>query len=266
MTFSVKVGDYETLKYKITCEVPQGAVLSPTLFSIFINDIPSRYDNKRGRHTLLYADDLIFLATFGKTTKMVEKDANKYLDELEKWSGLWRLKFVPQKCSYTVFSRYKKSNATKVNLRLYDTRINEDKKPKFLGLVFDGRLTGKNHLEKIKKTCCSRLNIIKLLTHKSWGLKKSTLVQIYKSLIRSIIEYTGLIYYGFCPEQRRELEVIQNSALTVIFNKKREDGTKNLLKLAGIESIKARICKLNKAYLRRSIRTENPLIVDLIEN
>ena len=109
-------------------------------------------------------------------------------------------------------------------------------------------------------------NFIKLLTHKSWGLKKSTLVQIYKSLIRSIIEYTGLSYYGFCPEQRRELEVIQNSALRVIFNKKREDGTKNFLKLAGIESIKARMCKLNKAYLRKSIRTENPLIVDHIEN
>ena len=110
-------------------------------------------------------------------------------------------------------------------------------------------------MEKIKKTCTSRLNIIRLLTHKSWGLKKETLVQIYKSLIRSVIEYTGLSYYAFGKTQRKELEVIQNSAMRTIFNKKREFGTKNLLKLAGVDLL-----------TMIGILQKNPIIVDLIEN
>ena len=54
-TFSVKMDDYETQMYSISCGVPQGAFMSPTLFSIYINDIPVRYDNRKGRHSLLYA-------------------------------------------------------------------------------------------------------------------------------------------------------------------------------------------------------------------
>ena len=94
----------------------------------------------------------------------------------------------------------------------------------------------------------SRLNIIRILTHKSWGLNKSTLVQIYKSLIRSVMEYVGLNFYILGKEQKNELEVIQNSALRAIFNKKREYGNRNLLKLAKVESIRSRLNKLNNLY------------------
>ena len=165
-----------------------------------------------------------------------------------------------------VFSRSKKSSAIKINLRLYQSRINEDKNPKFLGLVYDNKLTGRMHMEKIKKTCTSRLNIIRLLTHKSWGLKKTTLVQIYKSLIRSVIEYTGLSYFGFGRAQRKELEVIQNSAIRTIFGINREEGNKNLLKIANIESIRSRMRKLNAVYIQKSIRQQNPLILGLIDS
>ena len=244
-TFSVKIGSSEMQKYVITCGVPQGAVLSPTLFAIFINDIPSRFSEKKGQFSLLYADDLILLAKFGNTTKGVEKEINKYL---EKWSSLWRLRFAPHKCSYTIFANSKKNLAAKMNLKLYNVSLNEDKSPKFLGFVYDGLLSGKEHLSKIKKTCMSRLNIIRILTHKNWGLNKSTLVQIYKSLIRSVMEYVGLNFYILGKEQKNELEVIQNSALRAIFNKKREYGNRNLLKLAKVESIRSRLNKLNNLY------------------
>ena len=265
-TFSVKIDQFETAKYNISCGVPQGAVISPTLFSIFINDVPIRYDNKKGQYSLLYADDLVFMAKFGKSTKTVEKDANKYLNELEKWSNLWRLKFAPHKCSYTIFARTKRSAAVKLNLKMYNPRINEDKTPKFLGLIFDSQLSGKSHLVKIKKTCNSRLNIIRILTHKSWGLRKETLIQIYKSLIRSVIEYMGMNYYAFGRAQRNELEVIQNSALRAILKKKREDGNKNLLREANIESIRQRMNRLNCKYVEKSIKQGNPIVKDLIEN
>lgn len=264
-TFSVKIGSFETGKYSISCGVPQGAVLSPTLFSVFINDIPAKFDNKKGQHSLLYADDLILLIKFGKSIKKVENIVNSYLKQLEEWSRLWRLKFAPHKCSSTVFAKSKKAMAVKLNFKMYGSNIIEDKSPKFLGFVYDGLLKGHDHLNKIKKTCTSRLNIIRILTHKSWGLKCKTLVQIYKSLIRSIIEYIGLNYYSLGNNQKSELEAIQNNALRTIFKKKREFGNKNLLKIAGVETIRSRMNKLNNIYLQKCQLRKNPIICDLME-
>ena len=209
------------------------------------------------------------MANFGNTVKSVkraEKEANEYLISLAKWSKMWRLKFAPHKCSYTVFAKSKKAATVKINLKLYNVAINEEKNPKFLGLTYDKLLSGKKHLESIKKKCNSRLSIIRILGHRSWGLKKETLVQIYKSLIRSVIEYVGLSYSAFSRDQRQELEVIQNSALRAIFKKKREFGNKNLLKLAKIESVKARMDKLNNEYLLKSLKNKNPLIMDMVQN
>ena len=215
-TFCVKIGLFISAKYPITCGVPQGAVMSPTLFSIYINDVSGRYDNKKGQYSLLYADDLIFLAKFRKNVLLVERNTNIYLKELENWSKLWRLKFSPHKCSYTVFSSTKTGSNFEMNLQIYNTILLHDKTPKFLGYMYDSNLSGKSHIGKIKKTCISRLNIIRILTHKNWGLKYDTLVQIYKSIIRSIIEYSGLNYDSLRTNQKRELETIQNNALRAV--------------------------------------------------
>ena len=64
-SFKVKVGAELSSQRKIEVGVPQGGVLSPTLFSIFINDIPTRM-NKNKEYTLLFADDLVLVALYKK--------------------------------------------------------------------------------------------------------------------------------------------------------------------------------------------------------
>ena len=107
---------------------------------------------------------------------------------------------------------------------------------------------------------------VTIRTHKSWGLKKETLVQIYKSLIRSVIEYTGMNFMAFGKEERKELEIIQNSALRAILVKKREDGNACLKIEANIESISLRMHKLNTAFLKNATNRKNPIISDLVDN
>ena len=91
--------------------MPQGGVLSPTLFQIFINDIPTV--NKEGETVHLFADDTAFLKRFkymvsgkvGANLKIqAEKDIQEFLNNLEKWMNDWRLSLAPHKCAQITFS------------------------------------------------------------------------------------------------------------------------------------------------------------------
>ena len=66
--------------------------------------------------------------------------------------------------------------------------------------------------------------------------------------------------------QQKSLQVIQNSAMRIIFKKKREFGNKALMELTGMEPLETRLENLKKEYIQRMINSDNPLINVLIED
>ena len=264
-TFSVKVGSFTTARHVIKCGVPQGAVLSPTLFSIFINDLPLKFE-KNKKYSLLFADDLVFLALYKRSRQNLENSTNTYLGELEKWSDKWRLTFAPSKCSYTVFTKGKK-NAEEQNFsfKMYGESISKVNDPKFLGIRFDPYLSGKNQVDYIRSANIDRLNIIKIISHKSWQLDASTVTKLYQSLIRSLIEYAGFQFNLLSKANKNRLEALENNALRIIYRKKREFGNDNLHKLAGLEPLETRLNRLNDKFLEKAESLANPLISSLID-
>ncbi len=149
--FRVLVGDYRTEYFDITCGTPQGAVTSPTLFSIYINDIPLD-DMKNDSYSLLFSDDLMKMKIFPKINEEIERQINKYLIKIQKWLNTWRLKMCPEKCFYTIFSQNLKSGKKgtkgikreRMELYLYDVKIDTKNDPLFLGMRFDKYMNFKN--------------------------------------------------------------------------------------------------------------------------
>ncbi len=90
-------------------------MLGPILFSIYINDIPIKY-NKNKAYSFLFADDLNSFYIFKSFGKKIIKD----LILLEKWPVKWRLLMAPSKCNYLVFSTSQKSESEKLILKLYN--------------------------------------------------------------------------------------------------------------------------------------------------
>ena len=77
-----------------------------------------------------------------------------------------------------------------LDVKLYNERIPVEKNPKILGIIFDRRLTFDKHFESIDLKLIDRLNILKILSYdKNWRLDTTTLIRIYKSLVRSVLDY-----------------------------------------------------------------------------
>ena len=168
-TFCVQLNEFQTDWGNINVGVSRGAVLSPLLFGIYINDIPT-LNIKNHSYSLLFADNLITFYIYKKNTKM-GKEIGKYLTLIENWLIKWRLRMNTKKCNSIVFSKSgHKAHQEKLKLFLFKDPIPKVSSVKFLGLHIDVGLTFHEHVINIKKKCRNCLNVIKILSNKAWKL------------------------------------------------------------------------------------------------
>jgi hypothetical protein len=114
-------------------------------------------------------------------------------------------------------------------------------------------------VEDIHAKCHKRLNIIKILSHKSCKLKQETLRNIYYSLIRSIMDYAAVIYDLLCETKKKDLRSIQYHALRAAYKQPLKFSHKELLSFTKCDSIDDRVKKLNENYFRNCFLYENEL-------
>ena len=150
--FVLKINASFSRTLPIKAGVPKGGVLSPTLFSIFINDIPIKNNDKSKEYSMLFADDISYLIS-SKSLINEQKQIRLFLNELVNWMDTWQLSLAPHKCVFTLFSgdtrdRLKESQ---FNLKTRNVRINFDPNPKFLGIKFGHRMNGSVHIWKLRK-------------------------------------------------------------------------------------------------------------------
>jgi hypothetical protein len=260
--FFVNIGNTQSQLYDIKAGVPQGAVLSPLLFSIYINDIPTKY-NKNKSYSLLFADDLVSYFIFDKYNN-IQKAINAYIKNIEQWLSLWRLSMAAEKCNYIIFSSTKKNLTNKLKFKMFNKDLTPSDNICFLGIRFDHNLSFKNQVEFLKKNCQQRLNCLKILSHKTWKLSKDTLKQIYYALVRSVLDYSSVILPRISATNRKNLQRIQNCAIKVTYKLDYRENTQNIHRIAEMQFLEDRFRELNGNYLNDSIENENPLINDLI--
>ena len=165
--------------------VPQGSVLEPLLFLIYINDLPD------GINSLckIFADDT---SLFSKVYD-IHKSASKLNDDLEKisyWAYQWKMQFDPdpnKQANEVIFSRKTSSkNLSHPPIKFNNSDISKCPHQKHLGIVLDSELNFSAHVDqKIKK--CNR--IIGLIRRLSINLPQNGLLAIYKSFVRPHILY-----------------------------------------------------------------------------
>ena len=168
--------------------VPQGSVLGPLLFLVYISDLERNIKS----NVKYFADDTM-LFSIVKDAKISANDLNHDLDVIHQWANQWKLEFNPDpnKQATEVLFSCKISNPSHPQIMFNGTIVSKMNEHKHLGLLLDSSLSFKKHLnEKIIKAK-KNLGIIK---HLSIYLPRKTLDQMYKVLIRSHLDCCDISY------------------------------------------------------------------------
>ena len=188
--------------------VPQGTVLGPTLFNIYINDVPKILNNK----VSLYADDskLIGRADTAENIKSIQLD----LDTFTHWTNIWRLEFNASKCKTLHLG--KKNPHTQYHMDCRDgsrNAISSSHAERDLGVLVDDELKFHIHAQATIAKANQTLGLIKrTFTSRS----PTVMTKLYKSLVRPRLEFGMCIACPINKTDQAALESVQRRATKCI--------------------------------------------------
>ena len=207
-SIQVKVGNTLSEKYTLDNGTAQGSIISPLLFLIMINDLPNTLQDVESS---VFADDSCLFKS-GRNLAHIKKSIQDNLTRISDWCDTWGFKISLDKTVAVVFSH--RTNIH-IDLTINNQLVKIDNKAKFLGLIFDSKLNWKEHIKYIEEKCKKRLNLMRAVAGNSWGANKKSLLTIYRSLIRSVIDYGSIAYNSASISTKNKLDVIQHKALRI---------------------------------------------------
>lgn len=198
---------YSDLEFKKVCHkgLPQGSVLSPLLYSIYVSSVEMVIPSSPQVNIIQFADDICIFNSENKTEEAVA-NLEKCTNDLSKWLSNKGLLLVEHKTKLCVFSSQK---VRKWSIMIDKTKVCSVDKVKFLGVIFQCNLKWNAQIEKISKGCSAPTNLISFLTTTWWGASPDVLLLLYKALIRSRIEYGAIAWYPIITCQLGKLNRIQ---------------------------------------------------------
>ena len=232
----------------ISAGVPQGSILGPLLFLIYINDISENLES----NVKLFADDTsIFSVVFDPNLSAVK--LNNDLSKIQNWAYQWKMSFNPdpnKQAQEVVFSR-KNKKPYHPDLVFNQSNVKRTSSQKHLGLILDEKLDFKQHIKVLIDKASKGISVIRKLRYQ---IPRHSLVSLYKSFIRSLLEYADVIYDQ--PSNTSfsdKIECIQYNAALAITGAIRGTSKDKLYKELGFEYLSSRrwfkrLCLFHKIY------------------
>ena len=184
----VSINGKDSSKKLLKYGVPQGSILGPLLFIIYINDIP---EIQKFAKFILYADDANIILT-GKNMKEIEEQAAELSTALMNWVDSNGLALNLKKTNYMIFSRQKIDNYN-FKLVMANAEIHRKTEARFLGVIVDEKLNWTRHIMSLKSKMSKYVGIM----YKIKNLLPSQIrLQIFHSFVQAHINFCSLVW-GF---------------------------------------------------------------------
>ena len=257
----VRVGSTLSNAKSVDEGVPQGSVLSCTLFAIAMDTVVQKLEGTQVK-TCLYVDDLTIYAS--GSFNVAQRQIQMAIRRIEKWSKETGFRFSPMKTVSMHICRHRENGIWCTNnnpeISLYGSPIQFKDTHMYLGLLIDKRLKWDKHIELLRVDCQKRLNILKYLSHVNWGADSKTLIRIYIAFIKSKIEYGVEAYGSACASTLDRLKPLQNASIRIATGAYRTSPTESIEIIAGIKPLDiSRAEKMANYMVRITLSSSNPL-------
>lgn len=205
----VTIGGSVSTKMPIIYGVPQGSILGPLLFIIYINDLPNIYKLAK---FILYADDANIIIT-GKDVNDIKSKVDELATALTSWVDCNGLKLNLDKTNYMIFSNNRLHSEHDYNIKIANRYIKRTDSTKFLGVIINEKLNWNQHIAAIKQKMSRHIGIM----YKLKGIiPLSARLSIYHSFVQSHLNYCSLIW-GFSTKSNiNSIFAIQKKGIRAI--------------------------------------------------
>ncbi|XP_055944710.1 uncharacterized protein LOC129975641 [Argiope bruennichi] len=227
--------------------VPQGSVLSVTLFILHLSQILNILPPSV--HGSLYVDDLQ-ISCQGKNMSLVERQLKNAVNKLVTWCDNNGHTISADKSRCIHFCR-KRNIHLDPNIHIRNVPIPVSKELRLLGVIFDHKLTFLPHVLHLKKKCEQSLNILKVLSKTSWGADRTSLHRIYEIVILYRLDYGCMVYGSARPSVLYRLDNIHHSAVRISSGAFRTSPVESLYNICHQRPLDLRRKKISILYFVR---------------
>lgn len=190
---------------EVTSGVPQGSVLGPLMFVIYVNDMVEGIDS----YVSLFADDAKIMRRIEniESCEQLQQD----LDRIYEWSRDWEMEFNARKCH--VMEMGKSKGRPSGNYKLGEGILQKVTEEKDLGVVMEDSLSPEKHVNRITGATYRLVTNMKMAFH---YMDEEMLIKLIKSIIRPQLEYAAVVWTPHKKKHIRKLERIQRAATKMV--------------------------------------------------
>jgi len=202
----VRYNNTKSIEKLITSGVPQGSILGPYLFGMYVSSLRPRFAST---FMIKYVDDISLVLGIRKTDVLCDIEKVKSeIQGIQNWSSQNGMQLNIQKTTGMI--KYKGRFRDLCDIQASIPQVNFDDSVRFLGVFLDSDLSWKSHIRYIEKKCAQRMYVLRrsVTTNEQFAT-------IYSTLIRTLIEYAAPSFVGLSKEDARRLQRIQNRCLKI---------------------------------------------------
>ena len=136
------------------------------------------------------------------------------MKHVSEYFSIWGLGLSMTKTVAVLITR-RKDNPDSVKLYVHHSEVKVERKAKFIGVVFEDKLSLAPHIDYVVDRCKSRLNMMRAISGTTWSSSKTVVKTVYIALIRSILDYGSLAFDCATNEAKEKLDAIHGQALRI---------------------------------------------------